>query len=48
MGHTIIDHYSDTEWLIQTEKHISGYYENKGRSIVNLKKMIKPDNEGEK
>jgi len=28
-----IDHFPDTEWLVQTEKHISGYYEKMGFTI---------------
>jgi len=28
-----IDHFPDTEWLVQTEKHISGYYEKMGFEI---------------
>ena len=28
-----IEHFPNTEWLVQTEKHISGYYEKLGFKI---------------
>lgn len=28
-----IEHFPDTEWLVQTEKHISGYYEKIGFKV---------------
>lgn len=30
-----IEHYPNSEWLVQTEKHISGYYEKMGFKIYN-------------
>lgn len=30
-----IEHFPNTEWLVQTEKHISGYYEKIGFKIYN-------------
>jgi ribosomal protein S18 acetylase RimI-like enzyme len=30
-----IEHYPNTEWLVQTEKHIAGYYEKMGFKIYN-------------
>ena len=30
-----IEHYLNSEWLVQTEKHISGYYEKMGFKIYN-------------
>lgn len=30
-----IEHFPNTEWLVQTEKHISGYYEKMGFKIYN-------------
>lgn len=30
-----IEHFPDTEWLVQTEKHISSYYEKIGFSVYN-------------
>lgn len=30
-----IDHFPNTEWLVQTEKHISGYYEKIGFKLYN-------------
>lgn len=30
-----IDHYPDTEWLVQTEKHIASFYEKMGFKVYN-------------
>ena len=30
-----IEHFPDSEWLVQTEKHISGFYEKNGFKIYN-------------
>lgn len=30
-----IEHFPNSEWLVQTEKHISGYYEKIGFKIYN-------------